>query len=181
MTHFILDCDDTLLDWLSGFREYLADRDIYVDPASPTTWSLAEWIGCGEASALSWVRRFNTSPAFAKLKPLPGAVEFVKSLKAAGHSASVLTCCGPASKRARVINLNAVFGHKSFKWIVPLEIGESKLEYLFQDDAFVDDAFHHAKGAANMGMKTYCLRKPHNAGMSHWGVTFIDDLREIPI
>ena len=96
MTHFILDCDDVLLDWQTGFTTYLADRGIDLDPAGPQVWNLAEWIGCSDEAARSWVARFNGSASFGKLAAMAGARDVVWALRAAGHTTSVLTACGDA-------------------------------------------------------------------------------------
>lgn len=193
MAHFILDCDDVLLDWNSAFVAFLAARDIRVDPEGPQSWDLSEWIGCSRAAALSWVQRFNSSPYFRRLAARPGALEFVRALLDAGHSASVLSCCGSRHtvKMDRVQNLAEIFGANAFTHIEMLDLSTSKFERLndwarlptMEPLAYVEDNFSHARSGAVCGIKSYCLRRSHNrrdeAENPDSGVIWIDDLGEV--
>lgn len=192
MTHFILDCDDVLLDWQNGFTTYLADRDIGLDPAGPQVWNLAEWIGCSDEAARSWVARFNGSASFGKLAAMPGARDVVWALRDAGHTISVLTACGDAVgiPRMRVQNLATVFGSDTFRSITILDLGTSKFDALVraatchgENIVFVEDSFRHAQSGVEACIKSYCLRRSHNrrdeAENPASGVIWIDDLGEV--
>ena len=162
-----------LLDWQSGFITFLKNNDINPDPAGPNSWNLAEWIGCKDADAPLWVQYFNRSPMFSKLRPMPGAVEFVRDLIAAGHTASVITCCGVTSaiKSARWVNLVTEFGEDAFTDITMLDLGEWKLEHLVHQSklpgprVFVDDNFGHAQSGVIANITSYCVRRNHNREM----------------
>ena len=193
MAHFILDCDDVLLDWHSGFIAFLAARDIRVDPEGPQGWDMSEWIGCSRAAALSWIQRFNASPYFGHLSPRLGAVEFVRDIVAAGHTASVLTCCGsrPTVKMDRTRNLSEVFGARTFTHIEMLDLSACKSGALsewarlptMEPLIYVEDNFAHAQSGSLCGIQSYCPRRSHNrrdeAENPASGVIWIDDLREI--
>lgn len=192
MTHFILDCDDVLLDWEAGFVAYLNARGIQPDPAGPQQWDLSKWLGCSPASAASWVGLFNESPWFGLLAPRAGAVEFVQGIRAAGHTASVLTCCGSARKtaQARVANLVRVFGSDAFRAVTVLDLGEKKFDALNRaasaretDLVFIEDNFMHAQSGVVCGIPSFCLRRSHNRRLEelNYGtkVIWVDDLHEI--
>ena len=190
MTHFIFDCDDVLLDWQNAFAGFLADRDIHLDPAGPQSWNLAEWIGCSDEAARSWVIRFNGSASFGKLAAMPGAANVVWALADAGHTISVLTCCGNNASvgQRRVQNLVSEFG-SMFRAITVLDLGESKFDSLasaantHRDLVFVEDNFTHAQAGAVNGITSYCLRRSHNrrdeTNNPDTAVMWIDDLTEI--
>lgn len=191
MTHFILDCDDVLLDWQSSFIAYLSARDVLVDPAGPSEWDIAAWIGCSPDAARSWVARHNASSAFGRLNARPGATRFLDGLLHAGHSASVLTSCGSnrATAQARVKNLDLAFGRDAFTEIDVLPLGQSKFEHLQRmargggDLVFVDDNFTHAQSGAVCGIRSYCLRRSHNradeAANPGTSVMWLDDLHQL--
>ena len=190
MTHFIFDCDDVLLDWQNAFAGFLADRDIHLDPAGPQSGNLAEWIGCSDEAARSWVVRFNGSASFGKLAAMPGARNVVQALADAGHTIGALTCCGKAAITAqrRVHNLVGEFGNL-FRAITVLDLGESKFDSLARaakthaDLVFVEDNFAHAQSGAVNGITSYCLRRSHNrteeANNPDTAVIWIDNLTEI--
>lgn len=192
MTHFILDCDDVLLDWQNAFAAFLAARDIRVDPEGPQSWDLSEWIGCSDEAARSWVAHFNGSASFGKLAAMPGARDVVWALRDAGHTISVLTACGDAVgiPRMRVQNLATVFGSDTLRSITILDLGASKFDALVraatcygEGIVFVEDSFRHAQSGVEVGIKSYCLRRSHNrrdeAENPASGVIWIDDLREV--
>ena len=192
MTHFIFDCDDVLLDWQSRFRVWLTSNGYIVDAEGPINWNLGEWIGCSDSVAQKLVRRFNDSRVFAHLPAMAGAVDFVSSLLADGHTASVVTCCGSSAavKQARQKNLDAVFGADAFEQVIILDIGEGKFESLQMLNrpghvVFVEDNFTHARSGAILGMDAYCLRRSHNRSEESehpdTKVVWIDDLGEISL
>lgn len=195
MTHFIFDCDDVLLDWQSGFLSFLNDHGIWPDPAGPTDWALHHWIGGSDVDARYLVRKFNASVHFGYLKSLPDAFETVWTLRDEGHTVSVLTSCGNSENvaAARCANLernfSAVSGAWPFSWVKILDLGESKRDalkdcLLFADDiVFIEDNYDHAKTAANLGIRAYCLRRTHNRAQESNKpdprIIWIDNLKEI--
>jgi len=200
MTHFIFDCDDVLLDWQSGFTNYLHGRGIHPDPAGPSDWDLSIWIGCSPLFARQLVEDFNSTRGFAHLEPMPGMKEALWCLHDAGHDISVLTCCGDSPRRCRdrIGNLYRAFGRFPDKssyymetpWrsedVVILPLGASKLESLREaktwrgDPVFIEDRFVYAREGVSLGIETICLRRGHNrkdeAASAGSGVIWADDL-----
>lgn len=195
MTHFIFDCDDVLLNWQSAFAEWHSVR-YFRSPLraeGPQTWCLGEWLGCDPAEARQRVAQFNASQYFGRLHPMPNAVELVYRLRFLGHTMSVVTSCGDsaAMRRARMQNLDAVFGAEAFQAVSILGLGASKFEYLsFASRSrnpaklvFVEDNFEHARSGIVNGITSYCLRRSHNrqeeANNPDSAVIWIDDLRSL--
>lgn len=197
MTHFIFDCDDVLLDWQSGFTNYLHGRGVHPDPAGPKDWDLSKWIGCSPLFARQLVEDFNSTRGFAHLEPMPGMKNAVWALHDAGHSISVLTCCGDGMRRRRdrIGNLYRAFGRfpdrSSFNmetpWqpevVITLPLGASKKEALAgmrRDAILIEDNYYHAWDAASLGMDAICLRRTHNRKEEEVsvgsGVVWVDDL-----
>lgn len=181
--NIIFDCDDVLLDWMSGFRAWLLRRSIRTF-GEPTTWNLDEWLGF---PSLPLIRAFNTSPSFGQLNPVAGAQRAVASLYSAGHKLHVITSClsdDPATKARRENNLDRVFGDV-FSSINCIPLGESKVAELEEigSGIWIEDNPNHALDGFLMGFETYCLRKSHNADWQNFGnqssFTWIDDFEPI--
>ena len=205
MTHFILDCDDVLLDWQGSFMRFWSAHGITLNPAGPQTWDLSKWIGSSPEFAAEMVLRFNESDEFGRLEALPGVVSVVRSMRDQGHKVSVVTCCGRERKlrSARILNLWNCFGVSTvldsradrehhllmFDSVTFLDLGASKFDTLFQiaiktpECVFVDDNFKHAQAGHRSGMKSYCVRRSHNradeAANPDSGVMWIDHLSEV--
>lgn len=124
---------------------------------------------------------------------MPNAVQLVRSLRAAGHTMSVLTSCGNSAgmSQARMRNLDAVFGADAFQTVNILKLGASKFEYLNfatrnRNPAklvFVEDNFEHARSGIVNGITSYCMRRSHNrkdeAENPDSAVLWIDDFRPL--
>lgn len=199
--HFIFDCDDVLLDWQGGFVHWLGWRRIYPDPAGPDDWNLAKWIGCRDDEAKDLIAEFNNSKVFPMLAANPGATEAIWALHDAGHSLSVMTCCGtqPRVRHDRVRNLHREFSRDSSgpPWlressVITLPLGGSKEAALYKlccekgsaNLAFVEDNLSHAITGANLGIRSFCIRRSHNRALEATRevpslVTWIDDIRDL--
>ena len=186
MTHFIFDCDDVLLDWQSGFTNYLLTRGVLVDAHGPRDWDMSIWIGCSDAEARQLVKDFNSSTHFPHLRPMPGMKQALWGLHDAGHTISVLTCCGdePDVRLNRGLNLYQRFSRdrSDLPWIgqdsvITLPLGASKRESLRRLCAthgasnlvLIEDNYYHARDAADLGIEAICLRRNHNRKEEYMG------------
>jgi beta-phosphoglucomutase-like phosphatase (HAD superfamily) len=112
----IYDCDGVLLDIIGGLRKALWEIDgIKTNGLVPLSYDLKDWMGVDDqAFVIDRIQRFNSGEGeyFSNLEPLPGAVEFVKSMRARGYEDSVLTAAGRDAKimAGRDANLHRVFG-----------------------------------------------------------------------
>ena len=182
--NFIFDCDDVLLDWLGGFKEYLADLDITPQTPEPKTWSLDEWLG---VSAVPLIKAFNTSEKFGHLRPTPGSVEPIQRLHAAGHSIRVLSSCivrGGRVKFRRENNLKSQFGD-IFSSIDCILLGAEKSTSLkaYATGVWVEDNYGHAVAGALLGHETWMIRRPHNRRFegqpNPLGINWVDSVQDL--
>lgn len=195
MTHFIFDCDDVLLNWLEGFKDFLPEVGFHPNLEGPYTWDMSEWLGTTKAYTTNLVNQFNRRPEFARLSPCANAKETVWRLKDQGHTCSVLSACGDDRKiiESRYHNLHMKFDkpHRphAFTSLTCLPLGSSKHQWLVREAKrstaviFVEDNFQHAMAGVTAGLKTYCIRKTHNRlderGNSGSGVIWINDISEV--
>lgn len=173
MTHIILDCDDVLLDWIGGFRQYAATRLQHSVVGEPQSWHMGEWLGTSDEVAFELVEEFNASVHFGRLSPVEGATEVVKRwdqlLKGLnGTRLHVLTSCSSDEKTVamRRKNLELVFGEGVFDSIHCLDLGQSKRKVLqawAPGAIWIEDNYKNAVMGAEVGHLTYIRRRPHNA------------------
>lgn len=168
----LLDCDDVLLDFLPGFRAHAFRRGIQTDPAGPGSFDMAPWLGLSKAETLELIREFNhgSDTGFDHLEPIPGAIEGVGRLKAAGfrlHVVSSFSDC-PDAYRRRFDNLERRFGVGVFEDMRALPLGGCKQSALRQHPPaiYIDDLLRNLLTARAEGHMPILLRAHHNA--LHW-------------
>ncbi|UVK46781.1 hypothetical protein BPNPMPFG_002490 [Mesorhizobium sp. AR07] len=184
--HFILDCDDVLLDWQRGFRQWVyANHGIKPEAKGPKSWSLAKWLGVPEARCMELIIDFNSTQAFGELYAMDGAIDAVHKLHQAGHHITVLTSCsGDAVTFARRrANLQRVFG-TMVERVVCLALGESKRGWLdvLKQGVWVEDNYKNAMVGVEAGHDTYMMRRRHNRSDepdAYPAITWVDDWRPI--
>lgn len=165
----LLDCDGVLLHWWAGFGEWLRrTRGIKTDPGGPSCFGMADWTGIHDrGTMLALIEEFNGTPGsgFAELRPVPGAVEAVEALKAAGLSLHVITACSsdPRVRAARIINLEAVFG-PVFDRVTCVGMLDSKDDVLraYPPSIWIDDTLKHARAGRAAGHHALLMTDSHN-------------------
>ena len=162
-TSIIYDCDDVLLDWRAGFSNFLKEFDgIETRPGRPCAYDMKTWIGTDDRDFIvDRIKRFNSGYGgyYEHLSPMSGAVSAVHQLREAGYQDSILTSCGADKKtiRARIANLNRVFGE--FKNVDFVELGESKKSHLaaHRISWFIEDGLDHARDGIETGHRVIVL------------------------
>ena len=168
MTQIIFDCDDVLLDWMGGFRQYAATRLQYSLTGEPQSWHMGEWLGTSDEVALELVAEFNASVHFGRLLPVEGAVEVLWRLHWSDITRlHVVTSCSsdPKTVQMRRDNLEAHFGLGTFDSIHCLDLGQPKTKILQAWDSviWVEDNYKNALMGADLGHRTFIRKRPHNA------------------
>lgn len=148
----VLDCDDVLLNWSAGFKRFIERETSYRQQITEkSVISVDSQYNISTAEGLEWVDKFNTSVAFGELEPTPGARQAIQWLLADDFDIFCITACGVdiATKLYRRRNLDYVFGLHTFKEIIFVPGGHSKVEYLsnFPGCYFVDDALSNVEAA----------------------------------
>lgn len=169
----ILDCDGVLLDWETGFRNWvLQHRPTTVFTSEyPTDWDLSHWIGCSPDESMALIQAFNRSAFFGILSAMPGAARMLCELDRRGHPLFVLTSCSSdnltVARRKR--NLELIFAAR-FHRVICLDLGVPKLETLrafrmiFGECIWVEDNLKNALDGFTAGHRSFFLRRPHNEG-----------------
>lgn len=167
----IFDCDGVLLDWETGFRNWvLRHRPTTVFTSEyPTDWDLSHWIGCSPDESMTLIRAFNRSAFFGSLSAMPGAARMLYELERQRHPLFVVTSCSSddltVARRKR--NLEIIFS-TPIERIICLDLGVSKLETLrafqtiFGECIWVEDNLKNALDGFTAGHRSFFLRRPHN-------------------
>jgi len=164
--HFIIDCDDVLLDWRGGFTRWLGEnQSIFPCSLGSKYWGMSQWLGVTPERSLELIAEFNASPAFGELVACPGAQNAVDVLRFRDHRLTVVTSCSadPLIVRRRESNLRAAFGD-AFNRVICLPLGESKLPWLqiLRHGVWVEDNYRNALAGFQAGHKTFMIRQPWN-------------------
>lgn len=165
----ILDCDGVLLRWWAGFGDWLRQNHaIETDPRGPSTFCMTDWTGITDrARMLNLIGQFNATPdsGFGRLQPVAGAAEALSSLRDAGLKLYVLTSCSddPAVRRARMENLEAVFG-PVFEDVTCIGLEHSKEPFLraHPPSVFIDDHPRHVRIGRDAGHHAMLMSDSHN-------------------
>lgn len=170
----LLDCDDTLFDYLPGFRRRfraLTGLDVIAD--KPDAYDLGGWLPVEFQDKIEdLIRDFNNDPDyFGQLDPLPGAVEFVEMARRQGFTLKVLTSSSlsPVSRYARWENLNSCFGPGAISDVVFVDLGASKLDELKRHarSMWVDDLPRHVHDGIRAGHHGILVAAAHNRKSRH--------------
>ena len=167
MKTILLDCDDVLLDWISGFRKFAASKLAYDIEGEPGSWDMSSWLGISKDLTGWLINEFNSSPDFGRLGPVGGAKRVIQQM----HDdpdvrLHVISSCSSASNVAalRRANLIEEFGDV-FDSIHCLDLGQSKLPILraFQPGAmFIEDSYKNALMGLEAGHMSCIRERPHN-------------------
>lgn len=168
---FIFDCDGVLLDWETGFREWLAKAhpEYVLKTKFPDNWDLQYWIGCDKEKAAFLITKFNHSEAFGNLRAMPYAQRVIYEISTMGHPIFVVTSCSGDKEvlSRRRHNLAMEFG-SSFENVICLPLGMSKMDTLkafhtvFGSCVWIEDNYQNAAHGFAAGHQSHFLHRPHN-------------------
>lgn len=136
--YLVLDIDNTLLDYNSGFQQYMEQQG-HSRTESDTYDLLSHYpsVNCSD-KMFNYVCQFNSHPSFSMLYPNPYMVEWVRQLRREGWKIVALSCFLPPydsesegissikSALYRHQNLERLFGQGFFDKVVFKNLGESK-------------------------------------------------------
>lgn len=167
MNAIILDCDDVLLQFMPGIEDSARMAGLDPCPKGPGSFDLSAWLGLSREDTGRLIRQFieDEESVFGQLPPIDGALEGVRALKEAGFELYVLSSfsdqLGPL--RRRTDNLDRLFGAGTFKDIMGLALGSSKLEALkrMNPSIFVDDLLRNACEGVAAGHEVLWMKAHH--------------------
>lgn len=188
----ILDCDDVLLDYIGGFKNFVLNHYNIETKGMPEDYTLYEWLGISQPLAISIMKHFNeNSYEFGLLKPLDcDTVPLMNKLYQSHNNDTdfvVVTKCGSLghSSVLRIVNLKYTFGD-IFKNIIILETNESKKNTFkmfmneYDDITVVDDYKPNIDTAHELGIKTFFMKREHNVKfMDNPKYNFVENWKEL--
>ncbi len=158
----ILDIDDVVLNWLDGFKNWLADDQGIIMAIPPTGLRYSAIEQCFQDVSRSEVFRliseFSRSPSFAHLQPYPGTRSFITAISDAGLNINALSACGDGiTADLRRAGLVEYLGWREDWPFRALPLGSSKFDALKNGFAsgtgiMIDDHHGHVMSARRAGL-----------------------------
>lgn len=161
----VLDCDDVLLDWIGGFRDWSSVHLGRTIEGLPDDWHMENWLGVTEDVCVEMIREHNAGDSFGDLKAVPGAKETIDRWSSI-YNLHVVTSCSsdPVTVKMRKDNLRREFGDV-FESIHCLDLGQPKdklLQAFRPGSAWIEDNYKNAMLGASVGLVPYMRERPHN-------------------
>lgn len=160
--HVILDIDDVVLDWMDGFKNWLADAHNIILEIPPTglRYSAIEncFPGLSRSEVFGLIAEFSKSQSFAHLQPYPGTKEFILAIAESGIGINALSSCGTGiTEDLRRADLTEYLGWRKDWQFQALPLGASKYDALkdnFADASatMIDDHYGHILSARRAGV-----------------------------
>jgi FMN phosphatase YigB (HAD superfamily) len=169
----LLDCDDVLLDWIGGFRQYAATRLQHTVTGEPQSWNMGDWLGTTNEVAFELIEEFNASPHFGRLEAVEGSQRIIEDMHVDDDvRLHVITSCSSdaATVALRRENLELCFGKDTFDSIHCLDLGQSKLKILqawAPGALWIEDNYKNAMLGIEAGHTVLIRKRPHNKEFQH--------------
>ena len=164
----LTDCDGVLIDWMYGFHNWVREHYNLI-PLRDDTYDLALVYGVEKTEIKKMVRQFNASAAIAYLPPLRDAIKYVKKLhEEHGYIFHCITSLSldPAAYRARLYNLEQLFGTTAFEKLVCLDTGADKDDALLEyEDTYcywIEDKVENVELGTKLNLTSIIIDHPFN-------------------
>ena len=158
----ILDIDDVVLNWLDGFKNWLADDQgvIMTIPPNGLRYSAIEqcFDDVSRSEVFRLIGEFSRSPSFAHLQPYPGTKSFITAIADAGMNVHALSACGNGiTEDLRRAGLAEYLDWREDWPFRALPLGSSKFDALKDGFAsgtgiMIDDHHSHVMSARRAGL-----------------------------
>ena len=164
----LTDADGVLVDWNTGFANWMMAKGLPQLPNTDHEYSMAIRHGITIAESQAYIKEYNESSAISDLKPFADSVYNVKLLASLGFRFIVVTSVSthPSAKIHRTQNLKGIFGNV-FDNIHCIEMGASKAHILLNwaDTGYfwIEDHMRQAEAGWEAGLKTVLINHPYNA------------------
>jgi len=171
--HILTDADGVLVDWLTGFGEYMAARGFVRKPNTDHEYVIGkryEDLSISDGHAI--VHEYNNSSAIRNMPPMPGAQENIAALAEEGYTFTVITSLSdqPHARDNRIHNLETHFG-KIFNDVICIKTGRPKVKVLTQwkDTGllWVEDHPNNAVDGHTLGLSPVLIAHEQNAEFNH--------------
>jgi len=181
----LTDCDGVLLNWEASFTTWMAQKGY--NKIDADEYDVAKSYGLSKAESKPLVRQFNESAWMGYLPALRDARSGVAKLVEAGYEFVCITSLSldENAKKARVKNLQAIFGEDVFKMenVVCLDTGADKDEALAEYAGlglwWIEDKTENAKLGVAMGLNTILVNHGHNQDCDNTNIKRVANWAEI--
>jgi hypothetical protein len=163
------DCDGVLLDWRTGFLDWLPDHisdTLQMDALEHENFNNAFDYDQRHIDELA--HEFNRSEAISRLAPWHDSVEYVKKLGELGFRFHICTAMGTNElcQQYREYNLYSLYGDL-FDIVQLMPVGSSKASWLdqYRDSGYfwLEDHVGHAQDGAALGLKSVVVTDSSNS------------------
>jgi FMN phosphatase YigB (HAD superfamily) len=169
----LTDCDGVLVDWLFGFKEFMANKGYTEqDPTGYAVWKRYGLLNKDKGREIC--EEFNNSAAIAYLTPNLDAVKYVRKLhEEGGYVLRVITSLSlnKYAYKARLQNLHDLFGESVIDELVCLDTGADKDEalepYRNSECVWVEDKVQNAVLGDELGLNSFLIDLPHNRHLEY--------------
>lgn len=162
--YVLLDVDDVLLNWFSGFERYMKHMG-YPEIKEHGHYDLSKVFGITKKEIDKLIRSFNKRWEFGTLEPLTGSKKGLDKLRKNNYKFVAITSCStdPTTIALRKTNLYWCFGD-IFESVHCINLGESKETHLadYNPSWWIEDKFENAVAGLKYGHKSILMDKIHN-------------------
>ena len=179
----LVDCDGVLLDWKYSFYKCMAENGYKV--ATEGVYDIEATFGIEKSSAKRLVRQFNESARIGFLPGLRDAIKYVKRLHSEGYVFHCITSLSKDeyAKKARMENLERLFGKGVFEELICLDCGADKDEGLlpYKDSGciWVEDKPLNAECGVDLGLRSILIEHDFNKDYINNDIIKVKNWKEI--
>lgn len=169
MTYIIVDIDETICNWIGGFKKYYYQKTGIKLKGRPDQYSMINWVGVPRADLRKLIIDYNeTSEFFGDLEPMFNSEIYLPKLKNEGYKFVAISSCSdsPFTIEQRNKNLDKIFGLGFFENVFITGIDKSKEPYLqkFSPTWFVEDKITNARMGKNLGHNSIVIMQSPSYG-----------------
>ena len=185
MQLILTDIDDVVLDWYSGFKQYLIKNTKIKPPHEPHNYDLSINFNIDKHTASELVNRFNASDEFFDLKPRADA-DYYLNLMSSGFKVVGITCgsskyydMGKGQVR-KALNLEKYFpGVFSDVIVLPLTADKTETLNQFFPSIWVENSLDNAIKGVKCNHRTFLVDFPYNRNYTGSDITRVANWGDI--
>lgn len=185
MQLILTDIDDVVLDWYSGFKQYLIKNTNIKPPHEPHSYDLSVNFKIDKHSADELVNKFNASDEFFDLKPRADAGEFLNLMSS--EFKFVAITCGSSKhydlkkgQLRKALNLEKHFpGVFSDIILLPLTADKTETLKQFFPSIWVENSLDNAIKGVKCNHRTFLIDHVYNRSYTKSDITRVTNWADI--
>lgn len=185
MQLILTDIDDVVLDWYSGFKQYLIKNTNIKPPLEPQSYDLSVNFKIDKHIASELVNKFNASDEFFDLKPCRDAERWLNEMRS--EFKFVAITCGSSKyydlekgQVRKAQHLEKYFpGVFSDIIVLPLTADKTPILNQFFPSVWVENSLDNAIKGINSNHRTFLVDYPYNRNYTKSDITRVTTWAEI--